>query len=108
MAKATLKKKKTLFTSKVYLNLRGEKLLKCCIWSMAWFSALTWTLQKVDQKHAVSFQIRYWIRMEKISGTDRVVNTRKEVLHTVKEERNILGRIKRKEANWIGHILRRN
>jgi hypothetical protein len=29
-------------------------------------------------------------------------------LHKVKEERNILHTIKRRKANWIGHILRRN
>jgi hypothetical protein len=28
-----------------------------------------------------------------------------EVLHGVKEERNILHTIKRRKANWIGHIL---
>jgi hypothetical protein len=32
----------------------------------------------------------------------------KEVLHRVKEERNILHKIKRRKANWIGNILRRN
>jgi hypothetical protein len=31
-----------------------------------------------------------------------------EVLHRVNEERNILHTIKRRKANWIGHILRRN
>jgi hypothetical protein len=31
-----------------------------------------------------------------------------EVLHRVKEERNIVHSIKRRKANWIGHILRRN
>jgi hypothetical protein len=31
-----------------------------------------------------------------------------EILHRVKEERNIVHTIKRREANWIGHILRRN
>jgi hypothetical protein len=31
-----------------------------------------------------------------------------EVLHSVKEERNILHKIQRRKANWIGHILRRN
>jgi hypothetical protein len=45
-----------------------------------------------------------WRRMQ-ISWTDRVRN---EVLHRVKEERNILHTIKRRKANWIGHILRRN
>ena len=32
----------------------------------------------------------------------------KEVLQRVKEEMNILQTIKRKKANWIGYILRRN
>jgi hypothetical protein len=31
-----------------------------------------------------------------------------EVLHRMKEERNIVHTIKRRKANWIGHILRRN
>jgi hypothetical protein len=31
-----------------------------------------------------------------------------EVLHRFKEERNIILTVKRREANWIGHILRRN
>ena len=44
--------------------------------------------------------------MEKISWTERVRN--KDVLHRVKEERNILRTIERKKSNWIGHILRRN
>ena len=43
--------------------------------------------------------------MEKISWTDPVRN--EKVLHTVKEERNILHKKKRK-ADWIGRILRRN
>jgi hypothetical protein len=38
MAKATFNKKKTLFTSKLDLNLR-KKLVKCYIWSMAFYGA---------------------------------------------------------------------
>jgi hypothetical protein len=41
--------------------------------------------------------------MEKISWTDRVRN---EVLHRVKEERNVLLTVRRRKASWIGHILR--
>jgi ribosomal 50S subunit-associated protein YjgA (DUF615 family) len=44
--------------------------------------------------------------MEKISWTDRVNN--EAVLHRVKDGRNILHTIRRRKANWIGHILRRN
>ena len=44
--------------------------------------------------------------MHKISWADRVRN--EEVLHTVKEERNIVQAIKHLKANWNGHILRKN
>ena len=44
--------------------------------------------------------------MEKISWTDHARN--KEVLLRVKKQRNILHEIRKRKANWIGHILRRN
>ena len=43
MAKAVFNKKKTLFTSKLDLNLR-KKLRKCYVWSMALYGAETWTI----------------------------------------------------------------
>ena len=45
-------------------------------------------------------------RTQKIIWTDRVRN--EEVLHRVKEKRNIIRTIKSRKANWIGHILCRN
>jgi hypothetical protein len=94
-----------LLTSKLDLNLR-QKLVKCYIWGKAFHGTETWTLQKVDQKYLESFEMWCWRRMEKISWTDRVKN--EEVLHRVKEGRNIGHTVKRRKANWIGHILRRN
>jgi len=44
--------------------------------------------------------------MDKIIWTDCMIN--EELLHRVKEERNILLTIKRRKANWFGHILRRD
>ena len=49
MAKVAFSKKKTLFTSKLDLNLR-KKLINCYIWSMALYGAETWTLRAADQK----------------------------------------------------------
>ena len=71
-------------------------------------SAETWTLEKVDQKYLESFEMWCWRRMENISWTDRVRN--EEVLYRVKEQRNIIHicTVKRRKANWIGHILRVN
>ena len=59
-----------------------------------------------DQKHLESFEMWCWRRMEKISWNDHVRN--EEVLHRVNEQRNILHEIRKRKANWIGHILRRN
>ena len=44
--------------------------------------------------------------MEKISWTDHVRN--EELLLRVNEQRNILHEIRKRKANWIGQILRRN
>ena len=105
MAKAAFNKKKNLFTSKLDLNLR-KKLVKCYVWSMALYGAETWTLLATDQKHLESFEMSRWRRMEKISWTYHVRN--EEVLLTVNEQKNILHEIRKRKANWIGHILRRN
>jgi hypothetical protein len=62
--------------------------------------------RKIVQKYLKGFEMWRLRRMENISWTDRVRN--EEVLHRVKEKRNVLHTIKRKKANWICHILRRN
>jgi hypothetical protein len=46
-----------------------------------------------------------WRRKKKIILAYRV--KRKEVLQSVKEERNIVYKIKGRTANWIGHTLHR-
>jgi hypothetical protein len=86
-AKAALNRKKTLFTSKLDLNLR-KKLVTCYILSIALYGAETWSLRKVGQKYLESFEMWCWRRKEKTSSTDHVKN--EKVLHRVNEDRNIL------------------
>jgi len=53
-----------------------------------------------------NFELWCWRRMVEITCSS---HARKEnVLHRVKEERNIIRTIRRKKANWFGYILRRN
>jgi len=59
MAKVAFNKKKTLFTSKLDLNLR-KKPVKCYIWSMALCGAETWTLRAADKKYLESFEMWCW------------------------------------------------
>jgi hypothetical protein len=72
MSKAAFDKK-TLFTSKLDLNLR-KKLEKCYLWSIVLCGAEIWTFRKVDQKYLENFAIWCWRRMEKITWADRVKN----------------------------------
>jgi len=102
MAKAAFNKKRALLTSTLDLGLR-KKLVKCYIWSIAFYGAETWTLRAAHQKHLESFEMWCWRRIENISWTDHVRN--EDVLLRAKEQRNILHEIPKRKANWI---LRRN
>jgi hypothetical protein len=84
-----------------------KKIVKCYIWSIALYGAETLTLRAVDQKHLESFEMWCWRRVEKISWTEHVRNE-EVLLPRVKEKRNMLHEIRKRKANWIGHILRRN
>ena len=105
MANHAFNKKRALFTNTLDLKLR-KKLVKCYIWNIALYVAETWMIRAVDQKHLESSEMWCWRRMEKISWTDHVRN--EEVLRGVKEQRIILHEIRKRKANWICHILRRN
>ena len=72
---------------------------------MALYGAETLTLRAADQKYLESFEMWCWRKMEKI-WNDHVKN--EEVLLRVNEQWNILHEIRKRKANWIGHILRRN
>jgi hypothetical protein len=105
MAKTAFNKKRALCTNTLVLELI-KKLKKCYVWSIAIYGAENWTLRAMHQKHLESFEVWCWRRMEKISWTDHVRN--EDVLLRVKEQRNILHEIRKRKANWIGQILRRN
>jgi hypothetical protein len=62
-------------TCKLVLNL-SKKLVKCYIWSIAFYVDQTWTLDKIDQERLKSSEMCCWRRMEKIGWTDRVRNER--------------------------------
>ena len=61
---------------------------------------------KIDQKYLKRFKMWCWRRMENISCTDCVRFG--EVLHRVKEERNIVQTIKQRKNDWLGYIWRGN
>jgi len=65
-----------------------KKLVKCCIWSTALYSAETGIFKRIEQSALGSFEMWCWKRMKKISWANQVEN--EEALHRVKEKRNII------------------
>jgi hypothetical protein len=53
LATAAFMRKRTNFTTKLEFNLK-KKLVQCCIWSILFHGAETWTLGKVAQKYVGS------------------------------------------------------
>ena len=63
MAKAAFNRKKTVFTSKLDLNLR-PKPVKCYTLNAHLYGAETWSLGKKHQNRLESFEMWCWRRME--------------------------------------------
>jgi hypothetical protein len=63
MAKAAFSKKKSIFTSKLDLNIR-RKLVKGYIWNIDFYIFQTLTLRKVDKKWLKSLDMWCWRKME--------------------------------------------
>ena len=93
-AQRVFNKKRTLFAGKWDLNLQN-KLAKFDIWKTALCDDETWAFRKVDQTGLASFEMCCWRRTEKIMWADRVGD---EVLYRVREGRNILNIIRKKEG----------
>ena len=51
-----------------------------------------------------SIELCIWHRMEKISWTENISN--EEVLKLVEEERSLLTITRKRQRNWMGHIMR--
>jgi hypothetical protein len=56
MAKAAINNNKTVFISKLDLNVR-KKLVKCYIWIIALCGAKNWTLRQVHQNYLEGFKM---------------------------------------------------
>jgi len=80
-------------------------MIKTLILSDVLFGSETWTMRKEDVKRLEACEMWIWRRMEKISWTEHITN--EEVLAGIGDERAMIHTIKKRQRNWIGHILRR-
>ena len=103
MGKENFMKRGELLRGKLKLDLK-KRIVKALIWSGVLYGSETWTMTKEDTCRLAAFEMWIWRRVLKISWTEHKTN--EEVLKTVGEERSLVNTIRRRQKNWIGHILR--
>jgi len=102
--KSSTQQEEDCFHQQIGLQFKEETSeVLCLVHNFVW----CWNLgtRKVVHKCLETFEMWWWRRIE-ISWTDHVGN--EEVLYGVMEKWNIWQTIKRRKANWLGHILYRN
>ena len=105
MAKEAFNRKRGIFCGSLEKELL-KRLVKFFVWSVALYSAETWTLRRNEQKRLKAFGMWICRRMERVKQTDKIKNA--IVLESVGEGRIMLEVIKKNKRNWLGHQLRRN
>ena len=104
-AKQAFMDMRTLLCTKIIgLGVR-KRLLKCYIWSVLLYGCESWTISKGMEQKLMAAEMWFWRRMMRISWTDKLNN--EAVLEKVGVERQLLNTIRRRQWNFVGHVLRR-
>ena len=67
MVKEAFNRKRRIFYGPLENQLR-KRLVKCFVWSVAFYSAETWILRRNEQKRLDAFEMWIWRRMECVNG----------------------------------------
>ena len=73
---------------------------------MALYASETWTVRNDDIKRLEAFEVWIWRKTEKMSWTEHITND--QVLTMVGEQRSLMDTIRKRQRNWIGHVLKGN
>jgi hypothetical protein len=103
MGKAAFNQRKELMCQGLTVVLK-KRIMKVLVWSVVLYGSETWTIRQEDERRLEAFEMWTWRRMEKVKWQDMVTN--EEVLRRVNEERSPVATIRKRQKQWIGHILR--
>src|SRR6218665_3545927 len=103
MGKDAFYKRKELLRGKLNKNPK-KRIIKSMMWSVVLYGSETWIMRKEDIKRLEAFEMWIWRRLEKISWMEH--RTNEEILKMVDEKRSLIGIIRSRQRNWLGHIMR--
>ena len=79
-------------------------MVKTYIWSVLLYGCETWTISRSMEKRLEAAEMWMWRRVLNVSWTERVRNER--ILERMGTERELLTTIRRRQLQFLGHVLR--
>ena len=79
--------------------------MKTYVWSTLMYGSESWTLNKTLKNKLNAAEMWCYRRMLRINWTDRVTN--EEVLQRIGMQRTLIKEIRKRQINFLDHILRR-
>ena len=80
------------------------RILECYVWSVLLYGCDAWTINICMEKRIEAVEMWFLRRMIRIPWTDRVSN--EEVLKRAKVKRQLMKVIRKRQMQFLGHIMR--
>ena len=104
-AKIVFQKMKSILTKKNTPMATRQRVLQCYVEPILMYGCETWTITKPIQKKIEAVEMWFWRRMLKISWIAKRTNV--EVMEGAGLTRSLVNRIRKQQATFVGHMLRR-
>ncbi|GFN78636.1 endonuclease-reverse transcriptase [Plakobranchus ocellatus] len=104
-AKTNFQKMKPLLTNNKITITTRKRALQCYIEPILMYGCEAWTITKEIQKKIEAAEMWFFRRMLRVPWTARKTN--EEVLKETESTRSLMNRVRRRQAKFVGHIMRR-
>ena len=105
IAKNAFKNMKNLLTNNRISSQTRIRALRTYVWSTLMYGSESWTITGEMKNKLRAAEMWFFRRMLRISWRDRVTN--EEVMARLGVQRGLVGEIRKRQLNFIGHIIRR-
>ena len=105
IAKNAFSSMKNLLTNNRISMTTRVRALKTYVWSTLMYGSESWTLNREMKSKLKAVEMWFYRRMLRVSWRDRVTN--EEILVRVGQCRSLLGEIRKRQMDFLGHVLRR-
>ena len=104
-AKASFQNMKSILTNKrLSLGVR-KRVLQCYIEPILLYGCESWSMKKQTSMSIEATEMWFLRRMLRVSWTEKRTNL--EILNTASSTRKLMRNIKRRQAEFLGHVIRK-